>query len=428
MLVVIFLLSTLAAAEQSADPERFDGSYRLATGEIITGGYMVEGGKGRYVFMDTRGLEKGGLFEPVSHTRLRSIGMLGADTVEIEFLQSQEGRFDQLIWHPATGDSVRGERIYPHHSQPVEFNSGDGTTLSGRLLTPACEGPHPVVVSVHGSGPVNRFGGTFHTYFMQHGVAVLAYDKRGYSPDPDAWREPDLAQMSADVAAAVEFAARQPGIDSDRIGLFASSQGGWVAPPATRLTAEVDFMMVRAGAALTSAQTVLHEIRQEARSEGFQGLELDFIIDLRRELYELAMSGAPISAADALVAPYLDKDWYQAAFGKGPISEVWSEWWWQWYHRNHAITPVPALEQFGGPVLWFLAEHDENVPLVSTRAALERAFAKSPGNDQSVVVIENAPHSFIRQTEDGAPRYADGFFTAMGNWMDERGLSNPSCW
>ena len=409
-------------------PEDFDGSFRLRTGEVITGGYFVEAGQGRYLYMDTEGLDKGGLFEPISDTVLRSIGVLDSTSVEIEFIPSADGAFDRIVWREPGHNPIRGERIHPHSTQDVEFTSEDGTLLHGRLLLPQCEGPHPVVVTVHGSGPVNRYGGTFHTFFLAHGVGVLAYDKRDYTSDPDEWREPDLADLSDDVAEAVRFVAAQPKIDTDRIGLFASSQGGWVAPPATIMAPEVDYMMVRVGAALNSAETVLHEIRQEARAEGLSGLDLDYAMDLRREIYDLAMSGAPITAADSLVAPYLDEPWYRTAFGEGPVSELWSDWWWGWSRRNHAVTPVPALKQFDGPVLWFLAEKDENVPLVSTRAALERAFDAALGDEHEIVVIEDAPHSFIIETPDGTPRYADGFFSYMGKWMAEHGYSDPECW
>ena len=408
--------------------EAFDGSFRLQTGEVLTGGYFVEAGQGRYLYMETESLTRGGLFEPVGDTLLRSLGAGGAGSVELEFVAGADGEFDRIVWREPGREPIRGERVHPHRTRDVAFRSADGTVLRGRLLVPECEGPHPVVVTVHGSGPGNRYGGPFHTFFLKHGVRVLAYDKRGYTPDPDAWREPDLADLSADATAAVRFVAAQPQIDPDRIGLFANSQGGWVAPPAAILAPEVDFLMVRVGAALTSAETVLHEVRQELRAEGLSGLDLDYAIDLRRELYDLAMSGSPITAADSLVAPYLAEPWYAAAFGDGPISEVWSDWWWEWAQRNHAVTPVPALQQFDGPILWFLAENDENVPLVSTRAALERAFAAAPGDDHEIVVIEDAPHSFLIDTPGGPPRYADGFFSYMGAWMAERGYTNAGCW
>lgn len=424
--LVLLALGATTKGTAQIDPEAFDGSFRLETGEVITGGYFVEGGQGRYLYMDTEGLEKGGLFEPVGGTVLRSVVPPG--TVEIEFVTSADGVFHEVVWREQGHVPIPGERVYPHQTREVAFVSEDATPLAGRLLVPDCAGPHPVVVSVHGSGPVNRYGGPYHTFFLQHGVAVLAYDKRGYTPDREAWREPDLADLSADAAAAVRFAAAQPEIDGARIGLFGSSQAGWVVPPAAVASPETDFLILRAGAALTPAETSLHEVRQELHAEGLSGLDLDYAMDLRREVYALARRGAPIKAADALVAPYLDEPWYHAAFGEGPISRNWSARWWGWARRNHAVTPIPALERFGGPVLWFLAGQDENVPLVPTRAALERAFAAAPGTDHEVVVLEGALHSFLIPGSVGPPRFADGFFDRMGTWLAEHVYTDEPCW
>lgn len=425
--VVLILAGAPVKTLASAPPDAFDGSFRLDTGEVITGGYFVENGQGLYVFMDALGLERGGLFERRGAATLGAVPGMGAEGVEIEFLAGDEGRFDRLVWRQPGAKPARGKRVHPHRSRTVEFESGDGTALKGRLLTPACPGPHPVLVTVHGSGPVDRHGGPFHSYFLQLGMAVLAYDKRGFEFEPDDWDEPDLPDLAADAAAAVRFAAQQQDLDRERIGLFGSSQAGWTAPPAAVEAPQTDFLIIRVGPSQSAFATVLHEIRQELRAEGLAGLDLDYAMGLYRELYTLAMNGAPLTATDALVTPYLDEAWYRTAFGEGPVSLRWSVDWWTRAEVNLAMSPQAALRRFEGPVLWFLAERDENVPLVSTRAALERAFAASPGRDQEIVVIEDAPHSFILDTPEG-PRYAEGFFSRMAEWLAVRGFSDPACW
>ena len=418
------LLASLALPLQDA-AEAFDGSFRLETGEVITGGYFVEGGQGRFLYMDTAGLDKGGLFERVGNATLRSL--IPPGIVEIVFIADADGAYNTLEWRERGRKPIRGARVHPHRSSAIQFTSADGTALKGRLLVPTCAGPHPVVVSVHGSGPINRYGGPYHTFFLQHGIAVLSYDKRGYTTDREAWREPDLAVLSADAAAAVRFAATRDALDRDRIGLVGSSQAGWVVPRAALEAPETDFMILRAGAGLRNLDTVLHEIRQELRSDGLSGLELDYAMDLRREAYMLAMNGAPLSATDALVAPYLDEPWYKAAFGEGPISGRWSSRRWDWMRRNLATAPAADIARFDGPVLWFLAGRDENVPLVSTRAALARAFAASPGDDHEIVVLDDALHSFLVRRDEGPPRFAEGFFDHMATWLNARGLSAPAC-
>jgi len=233
--------------------------------------------------------------------------------------------------------------------------------------------------------------------------------------------------MSADAAAGVEFVAGLPGIDADRVGLWGSSQGGWTVPPAALAAPQTAYMILRAGAALTEAETNLHEVRQELRAEGLHGFDLDDAVALRREVYRLAMGGAPIAAADSLVAPYLEEPWYRTAFGDGPISEVWSDRWWGWAQRNLAVESASAVARFDGPVLWFLGERDEAVPFVATRAAIERAFARAPGDDHELVVVEDAPHSFVVPRGNGPLGYATGVFDRMEEWLAERGFTDESC-
>ena len=260
------------------------------------------------------------------------------------------------------------------------------------------------------------------------GIAVLGYDKRGYVPGGGKWREPDVATLAADAAAAVRFAAAQPGIDRSRVDIFGSSQAGWVVPRAAVAATDTDFIILRAGAGTSHLDTVLHEARQELRESGLSGLDLDYAMALRRELYELAMRGEPIEHTDALVAPYLKEPWYRAAFGDGPVSALWSARWWAWAQRNLAVDPAASLAQFDGKVLWFLAGADENVPLVQTRAALERAFAAAEGDSHEVVVLAGAQHAFLVPEPGGQPRYSSGFFDSLRRWLHAEGIAMDACW
>lgn len=423
--LVCTVLSTSGVRGQT-DVERFDGSYRLETGEVITGGYFVENGQASYIYIDPRGLERAGMFERENDYVLRS--MIPGQEVRIEFLPGSSGQLNELLWHEQGRNPIRGSRVHPHATRLVRFEAEDGTELAGRLLIPECEGPHPAVVYVGGSGAVDRHNGFFQTFFLQHGIAVLAYDKRGYATAGDDWREPDLATLSDDAAAALRFVLTLPGIDRGRVGFFGVSQAGWVVPRAAIDVPDASFMILRAGAAVSEFETHIHERRQEFRAQGLSGLELDYAIDLLREVYRLALEGEDMAATDELVAPFLSEPWYREAFSEGPISNRWSASWWGWAQRNFHVSAGPDLEQFDGPVLWFLAERDENVPFVQTLTALERAFAASPGGDQEVAIIEGAPHSFLIPTNDGMPRFAGGFFDRLEDWLEEQDLRYGACW
>lgn len=259
-------------------------------------------------------------------------------------------------------------------------------------------------------------------------MSVLAYDKRGYTSDVDEWTEPDIAEMAGDAAAAASYLAALPQTDSTRIGIMGSSQGGWTVPPAAEAAEDVDYLILRAGAALTETETYIHEVRQEWREEGLRGLDLDYATAFLREALHMAERQRPLSEVDELATPYVDSDWFKKAIGEGPVSSNWSKEWWQWAQRNMASTPIPSLARSDLPLIWFLAERDQNVPLVSTKAALERAFETSPSEDETIVIIRGAPHSFIVKMGTENAVLAPEFFQGMASWLEERGFSAPDCW
>lgn len=418
----IGLIMAAAIATGGDAEERFTGSFRMDTGETITGGLFIErvGGEEVYLFMDTGGLKRGGVFVPAGEDALISV-IPPEGAVRLELERGSTVREDRIVWHAEGSSPIEGRRIYPHGATDVAIPSEDGTVLEGHLLVPDCDGPHPVVVLVGGSGPTTRWGGPFETFFLQQGLAVLSYDKR--NTGAPGWREPDLEDLASDAAAAVRFARSRKELDAERVGIWASSQGGWVAPLASTRV-DVDFMIVRVGPGVSELEAYYHEVRQEWRAEGLTGLELDTASQLLRSILELASEGAPVEQADVLAGPWIGSDWYRASFGEKKPSEIWSAGWWGWAARNLKIEPTRSLAGYEGPVLWFLAEKDENVPLVSSWVELDRVLERT--RDQELVLVPDADHAFFVTTGNDRS-YTPHYWPRMREWLRERGLDRPEC-
>lgn len=138
--------------------------------------------------------------------------------------------------------------------------SNDDVTLSGTLVLPQSNGPHPAVVFIHGSGPQTREGvKVFAERFVSHGIAGLVYDKRGegYStgefPDDLISSFNDLAN---DAIAGKLFLEERSDIDSARIGFWSYSQGEWLAPLAATRSNGIAFVVCVGGPKLTVGRTV----------------------------------------------------------------------------------------------------------------------------------------------------------------------------
>ncbi|QCB93252.1 alpha/beta hydrolase family protein [Cellulomonas shaoxiangyii] len=106
----------------------------------------------------------------------------------------------------------------------------DGVTVQGRLSVPVgAEEPVPGVVFVHGAG-TGRFTKAFLAQahaLAASGVAALVPDKR---LDTYTARHREYVAMADDYARSVALMRERPEVDAARVGVYAESEGGWIAP------------------------------------------------------------------------------------------------------------------------------------------------------------------------------------------------------
>ena len=110
---------------------------------------------------------------------------------------------------------------------PVEL---DGANVQARLLMPVgAPEPVPGAVFVHGAGT-----GKFEAAFTQQahelaasGIATLVPDKR---LDTYSTRHRDYVAMASDYQRSIEVLRAVEGVDAQRVGIYAESEGCWIAP------------------------------------------------------------------------------------------------------------------------------------------------------------------------------------------------------
>lgn len=111
----------------------------------------------------------------------------------------------------------------------------DGTPLAGTLTLPAGPGPHPAVLLLHGSGPLDREGNTrkirmnlgrpLAAALAAEGIATLRYDRRGVGATPGTWRAAGFTDNYKDAAVALRALAAHPAVRSDAVGVIGHSEG-----------------------------------------------------------------------------------------------------------------------------------------------------------------------------------------------------------
>ena len=135
-------------------------------------------------------------------------------------------------------------------SESFEFVSSDGTVLRGEVRLPHQPGPHPAVVLVHGSGPAQLSEVDFYynsNMFLKKGFAVLVYDKRGAGRSEGDFATATYPNFIEDILAGVRALRARSDIQDDNIGLFAVSEGGWLAPEVAVRDGQIKFAIMEAG-------------------------------------------------------------------------------------------------------------------------------------------------------------------------------------
>lgn len=114
----------------------------------------------------------------------------------------------------------------------VEFTSG-GLTLRGMVHLPDARAGSPAVVMFHGFTG-NRIGGEFFPVKLSRalagaGIASLRFDFAGSGESEGEFVDMSPLTELADARSALEFLARQEGVDAARLGVYGHSLGGMVA-------------------------------------------------------------------------------------------------------------------------------------------------------------------------------------------------------
>ena len=271
----------------------------------------------------------------------------------------------------------------PARALEVRF-SGGGATLAGTLTLPPGPGPHPAVAWVHGSGPTPRaYLPDLQALLLRHGVAVLAYDKRGIGQSGGSYpgesaTEPAIDILARDAAAAVRFLAGRPEIDRTRVGLAGHSQAGWIIPVAASREPAARFVVIFSGPAVTADENDLFQ--------------------------DLAGQGeTPQTLSDAEIDAQVSR--------AGP----------------GGVDPLPAIRQVRVPALWLYGALDRHVPPRLSARRLE-PLAGEPGRDFTIATFPKANHALV-ETQTGltsemlrSNTFARGLFARVGEWLRAHGL------
>ncbi len=271
-------------------------------------------------------------------------------------LVTDQGAVAGLSTGPYTGETEKMTEsdAYESIALPLAVPSMNGE-LPGTLTLPRGEGPFPVVILVHGSGPNDRDETIMSLKpfrdlaegLAERGIAVYRYDKRTFVYGAEMADDHHITLMEEtvdDAAAAVQMLARQEHLDPSGIFVLGHSLGGNAVPAIDRALGKqpvsaCGYIMMAA------SPRPLDELMRE---------QYDYLYSLQPEITEAqqAEKDALFSELDKLkdLASLTDDD---------RIAGVYVPYW-KWLA---AYSPLEAAEEMTKPCLLLQGEEDYQVTM-----------------------------------------------------------------
>ena len=376
-----------------SDADALSGAYRWESGGYVEIQAWNELGPGRLVAFDDEGWVRA-----LTSTGQRaftvgvSIAVPEPVGARVRF-EPAEGSAPAttLVWEVEGQPPRSARRIADARDEAVTFRSGT-TTLAGTLFLPTTAGRHPALVLVHGSGEQDRNGVLpFARYLVRHGVAILAYDKRGVGSSEGDWRTSSFDALADDVLSGVAYLRTRPDIDRKRIGLLGVSQGGWIGPLAASRSRTVALVVSVSGPGVSPAEQTLDLIESELRLNGVPDDQIREASDLTKLAFKYSRTGAGWDEYVAALARSKDREWLPYL----PLPATAQDPAWDMQRLFFHYDPGPALVALRCPVLAVFGGRDSGIPVDKNRARWKEGLERGRHRDHDLVVVPTADHIML---------------------------------
>lgn len=317
----------------------------------------------------------------------------------------------------------------PYASRQVSFPGGSpDVVLAGTLTLPEGVGPFAVVVLMSGSGPQDRDESLapvarikpfalIADALTRAGIAVLRYDDRGVGASTGDYSTAVIADLTADGQAAVDFAASQPQVDPDRIGILGHSEGGIYIATIAAHDPRVAFAISMAGPASPGSILMTAQYVALARVGGASDTELAFTRQFATDVFAAILEG------DTAKVEQVIRDAYGAlwdrqtpavratlgtrdAYAEGQVTAQLPTLTSPWFHSLIASDPGADWATVTAPVLALYGGKDVQVVVAQEAPAMTAALEATGTSDRQVITLPNANHLFQEAVTGAVAEYA----------------------
>ncbi len=244
-------------------------------------------------------------------------------------------------------------------TEEVTFQNGE-FTLSGTLYVPDLSGPAPTIVFLHGSGEETRKNSIYSAqWFASMGYVVLIYDKRGTGlsdGSKESWSRFSFNDLADDLVAAIDYLRNRVEVDNSKIGVQATSQGGWVVALATSKTDYIHYIIMKSASVTTLEEDRIFERSVRLKKEGFSKRDLEEAQKIQKKEKEFGKDYKSPDSFTKLFEKFKDKPWFSRVYAsENPFSESLYEYR-KWYSNVADFNPIQYLENTETPIFWIFGD------------------------------------------------------------------------
>jgi uncharacterized protein len=243
------------------------------------------------------------------------------------------------------------------------------------------------LVALHGAGDGTRDSSPLYRHLHETlpsiGVGVATFDRRG-----DGESEGDATRGQFEAQARDALAVAQA-LGVERVGLWGFSQGGWVAPLAATLSADVAFVITIAATGVTPAEQMVYANRRALELAGYGPEAVERAVALRLALEAWVHDAGP----EPDLAGAVDEPWFPLTYLPPTTFDDEAK---QFWIAEMDFDPRPVFAAVTVPVLAFYGERDSVSPVEPSVAAWPHA---------TVVVVPDAEHDLSLPDGTRAPLY-----------------------
>ncbi|MBN1313891.1 MAG: alpha/beta hydrolase [Anaerolineales bacterium] len=291
--------------------------------------------------------------------------------------------------------------------------------LYGTLITPNTEAPHPVVIAAHTSHAATRDYCVYQhlaSILPECGVAVFLFDRRGSGDSTGDFETATFYDLAADIQAAMNNLKSRRDIDSKKIGLWGMSQGGWIAPLAASISADVAFVIAVSAVGVSPAEQMDYSAVFALNEMGFSEQVIRQMLELRGMVNAYYRGNANYSSVREKLDLFRNEKWFSQAYLDDllPQDPTITKW-----YQEMDFDPMPIIQKINVPVLLLYGERDPWVPI--TRS-IKRW--KEFGQDLTIHQIRDANHFMISISYSGIQGdngpIVEEYSTILTGWINQQ--------